>query len=249
MLHRDWFDNTWSEIEVITSNKYKNSTYLYVTKTSCWKLSCSLFLVKRRSCTYVLSGLSMQYFFMVANIVFLGRSTIVIAIWICFSWSTKSLDRDEVTKFLGVSSVENSLTAWTIGFRKQRSCLKSNTPNFICWCLRKSLLSFFSENFQLDVQILLIVFFDLGSGNFPKTVRIFAKIRIVRTTQFVERWSNIENHLFSVEFEVRASVFETEPGWKDDWSWVYNKLKCFFSFSFAFAFISFLGNLFHIWCL
>ena len=167
---------------------------------------------------------------MVANIVFLGRSTLVIAFWTCFSCSTESLDRGEVAKFLGVSSVENSLTAWTIGFRKQRSCLKSNTPNFICWCLRKSLLSFFSENFQLDVQILLIVFFDLGSRNFPKSVRIFAKILIVRTRQFVECWSNIENHLFSVEFEVRASVFETEPGWIDDWSWVYNKLKCFFFF-------------------
>ena len=128
MLHADWFDNNSSDIEVIASNKYKNSSYLWLTKTSCWNLSCSLFLVQRRSCTYVLSGLSMQYFFMVAITFLLGRSTIVIALWTCFNCSSRSLDRGEVTISLSVSSVETSLTARTMGLRKQRSCSKSNTP-------------------------------------------------------------------------------------------------------------------------
>ena len=84
---------------------------------------------------------------MVAFIFLVGRSTIVIAFWTCFSCSSKSSDRGEVTTSLSVSSVENS-AAWAIGFRKQRSCLKSNTPNFICWCLRKSPLSSFRKTFR-----------------------------------------------------------------------------------------------------
>ena len=77
----------------------------------------------------------------------------------------------------------------------------------------------FSENFQLYVQILVIVFFDLGPRNSPISVRIFAKTHIVRTNVLSTAEVILKiiflNKLFFVEFEVRASVLETESRWND----------------------------------
>ena len=67
-------------------------------------------------------------------------------------------------------------------------------------------LVIFSEKFQLDVQILLVVFLDLAPSNSPKSVCIFVKIDIFRTRRFVKCRINFENHLFCKLFLLESEL-------------------------------------------
>ena len=142
------------DTEFLTSRLDRKSSILYLTKTSCWNFSASFLLMKIGICTWVVFGFSMQYIF-VALIFLLGLSTNVIAFWICFKCSSKPLDRGEVTIGRQFSSLENSAVATTIGFRSLRGCLKSNSTEIICWCLRKSALSSLLNTFNLAFSYLL----------------------------------------------------------------------------------------------
>ena len=93
-----------------------------------------------------------------------------VGIWSCLSCSSKPLDTGFVTRCFGFSSFENCQAA-TIRLRSCTSCLKSDSPKFICWCLRKSALSYFLNSFSWISRYLLSFFF--GTENTSKTALIF----------------------------------------------------------------------------